>query len=203
MSTRSEFSVRQQVVDSDGTGNASEQPDAPESASGVQSERDTSITIGWREWISLPELGLPAIKAKVDTGARTSALHALNIERFSHNSGEDWVAFTVQPIQRDSVVERRCKARLLDIRKVTDSGGHSKERYFINTQLCLGDITRQVEITLSERSDMLFRMLLGRTSIVPDIVVNPQLSYTVGRLNPRPMYVDDNSVDLATDKRIS
>ncbi|MFK8083428.1 MAG: ATP-dependent zinc protease [Granulosicoccus sp.] len=146
------------------------------------------LSVGWREWVSLPELGLPAIKAKVDTGARTSAIHASDIERFKHDDGSDWVNFTVMPIQRLTTISRRCAAPLVDIRKVTDSGGHTEERFFISTKLVIGELTRTVEITLAQRSDMLFRMLLGRTSMVPDIVVNPHLSYTLGRMKARAIY---------------
>lgn len=149
------------------------------------------LTVGWREWVSLPVLGLPAIKAKVDTGARTSAINASDIERFTHETGADWVAFTVMPIQRITNVTRRCQAPLVDIRKVTDSGGHSEERYFISTTINVGDIARQVEVTLAQRSDMLFRMLIGRTALAPDIIVNPALSYTLGRKNARTIYSDD------------
>lgn len=150
-----------------------------------------SLTVGWREWVSLPLLGLPAIKAKVDTGARTSAINATEIERFTHETGDDWVAFTVMPIQRITNVTRRCQAPLVDIRKVTDSGGHSEERYFISTTISVGDIAREVEVTLAQRADMLFRMLIGRTALAPDIAVNPALSYTLGRKNARTIYSDD------------
>lgn len=162
-------------------------------ASSATSEAGSEVhlTVGWREWVSLPELGLPAIKTKVDTGARTSAINALNIERFTHDSGADWVAFTVMPIQRVTNVTRRCQAPLVDIRKVTDSGGHSEERYFISTTISIGDLVRNVEVTLAQRTDMLFRMLLGRTALAPDIVVNPALSYTLGRKNARSIYSDD------------
>lgn len=146
------------------------------------------LTLGWREWVSLPDLGLPAIKAKIDTGARTSAIHASNIERFRHENGDDWVSFIVMPIQRITGITRQCQAPLVDIRKVTDSGGHSEERFFISTQLVIGEQTRTVEITLAQRTDMLFRMLLGRTTLVPGIVVNPQRSYTLGRMNARSIY---------------
>ncbi|MFK7861360.1 MAG: ATP-dependent zinc protease [Granulosicoccus sp.] len=146
------------------------------------------LVIGWREWVSLPDIGLPAVKAKVDTGARTSAIHASEIKRFKYKDGSDWVAFTVMPIQRVSSIVRRCEAPLVDIRKVTDSGGHSEERYFITTNVVIGDLVRSVEITLAQRTDMLFRMLLGRTSMIPGIVVNPQLSYTLGRLKARAIY---------------
>ena len=147
------------------------------------------LTVGWREWVALPELGLPAIKAKVDTGARTSAVHAFDVERFQHEDGSDWVAFSVLPLQRERNIERRCQAPLVDVRTVTDSGGHSEERFFITTQVVIGNISRSVEITLAQRNDMLFRMLLGRTTLKPDVVVNPNLSYTLGRRNARSLYL--------------
>ena len=151
------------------------------------------LSVGWREWVSLPDLGLPAIKAKVDTGARTSAIHAFDIERFEHENGEPWVAFSVLPIQRESGIKRRCKAPLVDIRNVTDSGGHKEERFFISTRLVIGEQARTVEMTLAQRTDMLFRMLLGRTTLVPGIVVNPHLSYTLGRVNARTIYSEESS----------
>lgn len=160
------------------------------SSDGLTDNNSELLSVGWREWVSLPDLGLPAIKAKVDTGARTSAIHAFDIERFENDNGEPWVAFTVLPIQRDASVKRRCKAPLVDIRSVTDSGGHKADRFFISTRLVIGDQTRVVEITLAQRTDMLFRMLLGRTTLVPGIVVNPQLSYTLGRVNARSIYSD-------------
>ena len=156
---------------------------------GNSPDADTgTLTVGWREWVSLPELGLPGIKAKVDTGARTSSIHAFDIETFSHSDGSDWVAFSVMPIQRATGIVRHCKAPLVDLRSVTDSGGHAEQRFCISSQLVVGTVTRTVEITLAQRNDMLFRMLLGRTTLKPDIVVNPQLSYTLGRQNARALY---------------
>lgn len=155
--------------------------------------RNEALAIGWREWISLPQLGLPAIKAKIDTGARTSAIHARDIQRVKRDGGQDWVEFTVQPIQRDTAVERRCEAPLLDIRRVTDSGGHSADRFFIETELVLGPLSRTIEITLSQRDDMLFRMLLGRTALIPDVSVDPSLSFTLGRASARLLYADPPS----------
>jgi len=149
------------------------------------------ITLGWREWIALPELELPAFKVKVDTGARTSAIHAHDIERFSEN-GIKMVSFTVLPIQRNMTIERRCQAPLVDIRDVTDSGGHKETRHVILTLLELSNVSKTIEITLTERRDMLFRMLLGRTSIMPDFVVDPALSYTCGRRSTRLLYSDDS-----------
>ncbi|ASJ74735.1 ATP-dependent zinc protease [Granulosicoccus antarcticus] len=150
----------------------------------------SSLVVGWREWVGLPQLGLPAIKAKVDTGARTSAIHARDIERVTRD-GQDWILFTVQPIQRDTSIVRRCEAPLVDIRRVTDSGGHSAERYFISTVLTMGPVTRTIEMTLSQRDDMLFRMLLGRTALVPNIQVNPASSFSLGRVSARALYAED------------
>ena len=148
------------------------------------------LVVGWREWVSLPQLGLPAVKAKVDTGARTSAIHAYDIERVKRD-GKDWILFNVQPIQRDRTIIRRCEAPLVDIRRVTDSGGHSGDRFFISTELTLGSITRTIEITLSQRNDMLFRMLLGRTSLVPGIQVDPSRSFSLGRVSARALYAEE------------
>lgn len=147
------------------------------------------ITLGWREWVSLPELELPAFKAKIDTGARTSAIHAQDIERHTEN-GIKMVSFTTLPVQKNQNISRRCTAALVDIRDVTDSGGHTETRHVISTQLELGGVTKVIEITLTERRDMLFKMLLGRTSMMPDFIVNPALSYTCGRRSTRLLYND-------------
>jgi len=149
------------------------------------------VTLGWREWISLPELELPAFKVKVDTGARTSAIHAHDIERFSEN-GLKMVSFNVLPVQRNLSITRRCQAPLVDIREVTDSGGHTESRLVIATSLELAGISKVIEITLTERRDMLFRMLLGRTSLMPDFIVNPALSFTCGRKSTRLLYSDES-----------
>lgn len=155
-----------------------------------QLEAGPILTIGWREWISLPMLGLPAVKVKVDTGARTSAIHAFDIERFKRGV-QDWVRFNVHPLQRDTSVTRQCEAPLVDIRQVTDSGGHTAERYFISTELQLGHLTRNIEITLTQRNDMLFRMLLGRTAMVPGIQVDPSKSFLMGRVSARALYTPE------------
>ena len=158
---------------------------------GESEDQDSeSLLIGWREWVSLPQLGLPAVKAKIDTGARTSAIHAIDIARIKKNGGQDWLSFKVQPIQRDVSIVCNCEAPLIDIRRVTDSGGHAAERYFIETELQIGSHTRTIEMTLSQRSDMLFRMPLGRTAMVPGIQVDPSLSFSLGRMSARAMYAD-------------
>ncbi len=139
-------------------------------------ERPRKLTVGWREWVSLPELGLPKIKAKVDTGARTSALHAFEIRLFEQD-GHKRVEFRIHPNQRDNDTEITCVADVKDEREVRDSGGHKELRPVIETPLQVGDKMWPVEITLTSRDDMLFRMLVGRTALKGLAVVDPGRSY--------------------------
>lgn len=132
--------------------------------------------IGWREWLILPELNIHHIKAKVDTGARTSALHAFSLRPFKENN-IDRISFDIHPVQRDSNVVVTCVADIIDKRWVTDSGGHSEERFVIFTPITLGNDTWSIEITLTERDTMLFRMLLGRSAIKKRYVVDPARSF--------------------------
>ena len=138
------------------------------------------LTLGWREWVSLPELGLERIKAKVDTGARTSALHAFELRHIAGNGG-DRVEFLMHPYQKDTDTVIRCVADVIDKRTVTDSGGHKEDRYVIGTMLSIGRHAWPIEVTLTARDDMLFRMLLGRTAINNRAQVNPARSYLVGK----------------------
>lgn len=161
-------------------------------AAGRRTDGESSLTaIGWREWVSLPGLGLPGIKAKIDTGARTSALHAFHIVEERAADGSTIVAFDVQPLQRKESLVVRCRAPLVDCRMVTDSGGHAAERYVVRTELVIGGCRREVEITLSDRRDMLFRMLVGRTSLKPDLLVDSSRSFTLGRASVRSLYPQD------------
>ncbi len=132
--------------------------------------------IGWREWVSLPELGIHHIKAKIDTGARTSALHAFALRPFKENN-KDRIAFDIHPVQNNAEIVMTCAADIVDKRWVTDSGGHSEERYVICTPMMLDDQVWPIEITLTERDSMLFRMLLGRSAIRKRFVVNPAKSF--------------------------
>jgi hypothetical protein len=138
-----------------------------------------NFTIGWREWLALPELSIPAIKVKIDTGARTSALHAFSVEPYEEN-GLQMVRFGVHPLQRRLDVEIICAAPIKDFREVSDSGGHREMRYVIETDIQLGAQTRRVEMTLTNRDNMKFRMLLGRTALA-GILVAPDRSYLLGR----------------------
>lgn len=138
------------------------------------------ITLGWREWVGLPDLGIRQIKAKVDTGARTSALHAFELRPYLEN-GRERVEFSIHPLQKDSDTVITCTADIVDQRVVTDSGGHKEERYVIQTTLSLGRDTWPIEMTLTGRDDMSFRMLLGRTAIKNRAVVDSGRSYVVGK----------------------
>jgi hypothetical protein len=132
--------------------------------------------IGWREWVGLPELGIPKIKAKVDTGARTSALHAFSLRPFTEE-GKNRIRFDIHPLQHETSQVITCAADIVDKRLVTDSGGHTEERYVIQTLITIAGQTWSIEITLTERENMLFRMLLGRSALRKHFIVNPARSF--------------------------
>lgn len=136
--------------------------------------------IGWREWIALPDLGIPAIKAKIDTGARTSAIHVFNLEEFSAN-GLKMVRFGIHPLQKNNEIVRFCEARVLERRKVKNSGGHSENRYIIQTTAALGGEHWPISISLTNRDLMMFRMLLGRKALEERFLINPGHSFLTGR----------------------
>ena len=142
---------------------------------------ENRIFLGWREWLALPELNIPAIKAKVDTGARTSALHAFFVEPFEKD-GLQMVRFGVHPLQKRLDLEIICETSVKDFRSVSDSGGHREMRYVIETEVQLGALSRKIEMTLTNRDNMKFRMLLGRTAM-SGLQVVPDKSYLTGRIH--------------------
>ncbi|OGT36057.1 MAG: ribosomal protein S6 modification protein [Gammaproteobacteria bacterium RIFCSPHIGHO2_12_FULL_37_14] len=138
-------------------------------------------TIGWREWIALPELGINKIKAKVDTGARTSALHAFSLKPFVQGE-KSKISFDIHPMQHNTDAVITCVADVIDKRLVTDSGGHTEIRYVIQTPIVIAGQKWSIEITLTERENMLFRMLLGRSALRKRFIVNPARSFISTRI---------------------
>jgi len=132
--------------------------------------------IGWREWVSFPALKLSLIKAKIDTGARSSALHAFDIEQFQQN-GKTMLRFKVHPIQKDEHTTLTAEAELLEERQVRDSGGHTEMRPVILTEIALAQYQWPIELTLTNRSAMGFRMLLGRQALRQRFVIDAGQSY--------------------------
>jgi hypothetical protein len=147
----------------------------------------TKETIGWREWLALPQLGIPAIKAKIDTGARTSALHTFSLEEFT-SDGRRMVRFGIHPLQKRKDIELFCEAPVLERRRVKDSGGHIEKRYVIETRVALQNEIWPIHLTLTNRDAMLFRMLLGRTAVAKRFIIDPGRSYTAGRSLARRHY---------------
>lgn len=132
--------------------------------------------VGWREWVGLPNFGVDKIKVKVDTGARTSALHAHRITKFTKDNAT-YVRFFVHPTQRKKKPEIECTALVVDEREVKNSGGKATKRFVIRTQIKVGDATWPIELTLTNRDEMGFRMLLGRQAVRRRFLVDPGRSY--------------------------
>ncbi len=140
------------------------------------------LELGWEEWLALPALGLPAIKAKVDTGARTSALHAEVIETFGTPDSPK-VRFLIQPDPDRPKLEIICTAPVVDRRDITSSNGQTELRYVIATEMQIGGVRRTIEITLTNRETMSYRMLLGRSAFGENTVVSPDRSFLQPKLS--------------------
>jgi ribosomal protein S6--L-glutamate ligase len=136
--------------------------------------------VGWREWASLPDLRVPHIKAKLDTGAWTSVIHAWDVQPFERG-GQDWVRFVLHPRQGDRKNSIRCEARITDRRSVTSSSGHREKRYIIETVVNFGSETWPIELGLSDRDEMGFRLLIGRKAMRGRMLVDPESSFRLGR----------------------
>ncbi|WP_457206868.1 ATP-dependent zinc protease family protein [Nocardioides sp. P5_C9_2] len=139
-----------------------------------------TIVAGWREWVTLPDARVEWIKAKLDTGARSSSVHAFGVEEFSRD-GRPWVRFSLRPWQRseDDAVQHECPVH--DKRVVRSSSGHSEERYVVLMDVRLHDRTVTAEVTLSSRDEMGFRMLIGREALRQGFLVDSRRSYLGGR----------------------
>ncbi|MDY6938877.1 MAG: ATP-dependent zinc protease [Cyanobacteriota bacterium] len=142
--------------------------------------------IGWREHVALPELSVDRIKVKIDTGARSSALHAFDIQEFDRD-GKPWVRFNVHPLQRDDTQIIETVAPIFDRREVRNSGGTPQLRPFIRTLVQLGDRQWSIELTLTDRSLMGFRMLLGREAVRQRFLVDPGRSFLWSSTDDRPV----------------
>jgi ribosomal protein S6--L-glutamate ligase len=134
------------------------------------------LIAGWREWAFLPELGVEQIKAKVDTGAKTSSIHAFDVVTFT-DQGMNWAQFDIHPFQENDFVTQRCIAPIVDYRWITSSTGHRQRRFIISTTLKLGDFSDSIEISLANRDEMGFRMLIGRKALKGRILVDPSHSF--------------------------
>lgn len=135
---------------------------------------------GWREWVSLPDLGVPWIKAKLDTGARSSAIHAFGIVELERD-GEAWVRFEIHPWQRSAEESVSVELPVHDWRTVRSSSGHTEVRYVVRMDVRLLDRTIGCEMTLSRRDEMGFRLLIGREALRQGFVVDAGRSYVGGR----------------------
>jgi hypothetical protein len=136
--------------------------------------------IGWREWVGLPELGVDKIKAKIDTGARTSAIHAWNISELEGPDGP-WVSFDLHPVQRENRTVVPCRAAVADMRTIRSSSGEEERRYIIRTRLRLGPRSWLIDLSLTNRDEMGFRILLGRAAVRRRIIVDPGRSFLIPR----------------------
>ncbi len=133
-------------------------------------------TLGWREWVSLPDLGVEWVKAKVDTGARSSSLHAADVEQFERDSAA-WVRFVVHPWQRSEADPMTVEAPLHELREVRSSTGEVQLRPVIRTTVRIAGVDHQIDLSLTDRAGMKFRMLLGREAVRGRFLVNPGRSY--------------------------
>lgn len=142
----------------------------------MKRKRKEQKIIGWREWVGLPDLGIQTIKAKIDTGATTSAIHAFHVERFRRR-GKDFARFKIHPIQKNSKVTVQAEAELIEYRSVRSSSGHETTRPVVLATIEMFDESWPIELTLSNRDQMGFRMLIGRRAMRKRFLVDPHRSY--------------------------
>ncbi|MBI9107791.1 MAG: ATP-dependent zinc protease [Spirochaetales bacterium] len=160
-------------------------------------KRASSPVIGWREWVGLPDLGIPKIKVKVDTGARSSSLHASNLRNFKKD-GEQWVRFHIHPTQRKKDLVIEAESRIIEYRSVRSSSGKATVRPVIITNVEILGLTWPVEITLASRDEMGFRMLLGREAVRNRFFVDAGKSYYGSKLKQKKKTPHSTPDDLRT-----
>jgi ribosomal protein S6--L-glutamate ligase len=149
------------------------------------------LLLGWKEWASLPSLNIPLIKVKIDTGAKTSALHAYDL-KIIQNDGKKYAHFVIHPLQKNTIISRKAIAEVIDIRVIRSSNGQKEERPVINSTIRIGDYAWEIEITLTKRDIMHHRMLLGREAMSV-MLIDPAKTYCQGRTslkNARLKYLD-------------
>ncbi|HXW60001.1 MAG TPA: RimK/LysX family protein [Myxococcota bacterium] len=146
----------------------------------ASTKKKPKLRIGWKEWCALPLLNIKEIKAKIDTGAATSALHAIVLSQSEYH-GEHFIRFKVYPHQGDRYAPKICKAPLIAYRFVMSSNGQREKRYVIRTPITVGKLTFTTDITLTDRSPLRFRMLLGRMALRKNFVIEPGKSHLQGR----------------------
>lgn len=163
---------------------------------------ENKILVGSEEWCSFHSLGLPAVKARVDSGAKTSSIHAVNIQTFKR-SGESWVSFEVHPLQNNRRIVVRCEAPVVDRRTVKSSSGESEKRLVIQVPMQLGDLTRDIELTLANRDSMGYRMLLGREAMAGSILVDPSSGFLQGDFDQSRLEGLYGSLDTPNDEGLT
>lgn len=156
--------------------------------------KSDSKIIGWREWVTLSDLGILAIKGKIDTGAKTSSLHAYDI-RLEEVGAKTYVHFKVHPLQHDFSVVHECKGLLVDQRHVTDSGGHKEHRYVIRTSMIIAGVKKKIELTLTNRKSMKYRMLIGRAAL-KHFYIDPTQSYLSGKTVKQKRYLKELKIKM-------
>jgi len=154
--------------------------------------------IGWREWVGLPVLGIPAIKAKIDTGARTSSLHALDPEPYM-DRGISFVRFMLLPVQDTLWQGRVVSAPMVDRRRVTSSDGHQQERFVVHLEIMLAGKTIPTEVTLANRRDMRYRMLLGRQAL-QDFIITPSESFLLPKTVEQKKFLKEVRLEMVREK---
>ncbi len=141
------------------------------------------LIFGWREWASLPYFDIPLIKVKIDTGAKTSALHIYDL-KISESNGKKWAHFFIHPLQKNDIISREVTTEIIDIRSVTSSNGYKEERPVIKSKILIGKYCKEIEITLTNRDILQYRMLLGREGM-DSILVDPTSSYHQGEISKK------------------